>query len=382
MLKTLAFFVGLAVVGGTARGQAQPASSVPAVPSATALPLEPVSNWEYTSSVRASVGWRDNLLLSPFAPLARGFGRAEVEAFFLRSAAEWQFISFLNGDVLRYFSPPPETTGEDQWFGHGEVRWQRWPAWRVAAKLAGFRQDAVLDLSETEAVRTIAPARVQGALVTLTNRFELPGGFAVEPLGQVKRTDYRSFAGDYDERRGGARLEWKHGERLELSGTWYEHRRDYAARPQYTAGGRARTGTLLQFWQRGGEVKAATTWSGGGDWQLAVAAGRLESRDRSSGFFDYDQRSWRAEAGWRRAAWQVSFEGDARRLLYRIQTVGTGTAPPPRRADSRETSARIERTLNERWSVFLQHRWERTHSNEPGFSYRATTILGGAQRNF
>src|SRR5688572_31056561 len=73
------------------------------------------ATWHPSAAARASVGWRDNVLLSPFAPLERGFARGELEAILLRPMQDrWQFISFLNGDVLHYFSPPPETRGEYQ----------------------------------------------------------------------------------------------------------------------------------------------------------------------------------------------------------------------------------------------------------------------------
>ena len=68
------------------------------------------SSWHPSATARASLGWRDNLLLSPFSPVERGFARAEIEALLLRPMRRhWEFVSFLNGDVLRYFAPPPET---------------------------------------------------------------------------------------------------------------------------------------------------------------------------------------------------------------------------------------------------------------------------------
>jgi hypothetical protein len=98
-----------------------PASVVPATPPLPAelqAELERLAraSWLPSVSARASLGWRDNVLLSPFAPLARAFARAEVEAILMRPMRNrWQFVSFLNGDVLRYFAPPPETHGEQQW---------------------------------------------------------------------------------------------------------------------------------------------------------------------------------------------------------------------------------------------------------------------------
>jgi hypothetical protein len=321
-------------------------------------------------------------MLSPFVPTGRAFGRAEVESFFLRSRGEWQFLSLLNGDVIRYFSPPPDTGGEQMWFLHAEARWQRWPSWRVAWKADGFLQDTVIDLSETEAVRTVLAARVRGGFTSLAPRFVLPGGLALEPLAQVKRVDYNQIPGDYDETRTGLRLEWKRTPSLALSAAWLEYRRRFDARQNYTAGGRALPGTHLRFWLRDGELKATTTWGTAGRWTAAAAVGRLANRDRASGFFDYDQKRLRAELEWRGAAWKIHFEGAAKRLDYLIQTVGAGTAPPPRITDSFDTRLRVERSLGPGWLLFAEHTWERSRSNEREFTYRANTALAGLQRDF
>ena len=90
----------------------------------------------------------------------------------------------------------------------------------------------------------------------------------------------------------------------------------------------------------------------------------------------------RFEAGWRSAAWRVNLDADAKRMYYLGQTVGSGIATPTRITDDYETTLRVERDLNTRWSLFGEHRWERSRSNESEFSYRANTVLAGIQRSF
>lgn len=341
------------------------------------------STWHPSAAVRTSLGWRDNVLLSPFTPIGRTFARAEVEAMLLRPMRNrWEFISFFNGDVLRYFSPPPESAGEQQWSLHAETRWQPIDAARLSLKATGYLRDMVIDLSETEARRVVAPTRVRGAYVVASTRVTLPAGFQFEPIAQVKRTDYRDYPGDYDETRLGAKLEWRHRSGATLSAAWFDVDRPYDQREKYSASGRSLVGTHLRFHQRDGELKARMTWSGGGDWSLAGTIGRLENRDRSSGYFDYDQKRARFEAGWRSAAWHVNLDADAKRMDYLGQTVGSGIAPPTRITDDYETTLRVERDLNTRWTLFGEHRWERSRSNESEFSYRANTVLAGIQRSF
>jgi hypothetical protein len=368
-----------AALGFWIGGRAQTSSTGEA---AGAVPVASVAPGGFTGSWTASTGWRENVMLSPYAPVDRAFGRGEVEALYFRERGQWQFTSFLNGDVMRYFSAPAETSGESTWFARGEVRWQRRPWWRLALKLDGFMQDAVFDLSEAEALRTVARLRVRGAIAGLAPRLSLPGGFEVEPLLQVRRTDYRTFAGDYDEERHGIRLHWQRQEWLGAEVSWTEHRRSYAERQNYTLGGRALAGTHLRFQQRVGGAKLTSAWEAAGEWTAELRGERLQNRDQASGFFDYDQDSWGGESTFRHQRWSLSAEFEARRLRYLNQTVGTGIAPPARRADSRELAVKVGREFNERWSMFLQHRWERTDSNEPGFSYVTRTIWGGVQRVF
>lgn len=348
------------------------------------LPAAFESRWHPSATLRTSVGWRDNILLSPFAPIERAFGRAEVEAMLLRPMKDkWEFLSFLNGDVLRYFSPPTETSGEQQWALHAEGRWQPVEPLRFGLKAGAYFRDMVVDFSETEARREVAPTRVQGGYTMAVARVQLPGGFTFEPSVQGRRTDYREYSGDYDELRPGARLEWERGVALAISVAGSESRRDYATRPNYTAGGRVLPGTRLSFRLRDGEVRVRTGWMRtGGEWNLAATLGRVENRDEASGYFDYDQDRARLELGWEGILWRVALDATAKRTDYLIQTVGVGIAPPPRIAEDTAATLRVERLLDHRWTLFAENHWERSRSNEREFSYRANTVLAGVQREF
>ena len=389
MLKLLHFLTGapLLLVGlidlRAESSSTSPAASVILPPELQAeLDALLPSAWVPSVEARTSLGWRDNVLLSPFAPIDRGFARGEIEALLMRPMDNrWAFISFLNGDVLRYFSPPPESGGEQQWSLHTEGRWQPLNRARLALKAAGYLRDMVIDLSETEATRVVAPTRVRGGYVTGITRLTYRR-FQFEPSVQVKRTDYRDYAGDYDEVRSGGRIEWRHSEALAISAAWFEGRRSYDERMEFNAGGRALPGTHLRFRQSDGEVKIRSGWRKGGEWSIAATVGRLENRDRAFGYFDYDQKRARLEVDWSAGNWQVYFDADARRMDYLVQTVGAGIAPPPRISDDHEILLRVERELDSRWAVFGEHRWERSRSNEIEFSYRANTVLAGVQRSF
>jgi hypothetical protein len=349
------------------------------------------SPWDVTTTLRASAGWRENVTVSSIQRIDRAFWRGEAEAFVLRPVGtKWEFLSFLDGDVLRYLSPPPGVAGEQQWVEHLEGRWQPGPWLRVALKGVGFLQDTFLDPSQTEGSQ-LPPLRVrlQGAYSTLTPRILLPWGFALEPSVQVKRITYRGYNGDYDEIRPGLLVEWKRSDKLVLSAAWYDHTRHYSHLLASTAGGRLLANHLLIVHEREGELKAKTTFDAGGRWTITASADRLEHRDRAFGNLDYNQDRAQMEVAWERAGWRATVNGDARRLDYLVQQVGTGIVRPHRIADIYEASARLERDLGPKWTLFAEHRWERNRSNldltdDLGyrFSYWTATSLIGIQRAF
>jgi hypothetical protein len=349
-----------------------------------AAELAALTGWQHTATVRSSIGLRDNVLLSPFDPIARPFARGELEVFLLRpEAGAWDFLGFLNGDVTRYFSPPAETGGEQQWFLHGEARWQPLPNFRAALKADIFLQDSVIDLSEIATQREFLPTRAQGFFATLVPRWQLPRGFAVEALGQARVTDYRDLASDYAESRFGVRLDWKRSHRLALSLAAYERLRHFRQRNQFTAAGRALAGTRLRFEQREVELKESSSWTAGKfRWSPGLTLGWLTNSDAASGYFDYDQKRARLEVAAERNRTRINFEAHVKRMVYRVQTVGVGIAPPARREDNFETAVRAEHRVGKVYTVFAEHRWERNRSNQSEFSYRCNTVLAGLERTF
>lgn len=369
-----------------ASAPAAPRGAAPAAADAAALTAEEEallaallgSPWQRSTALRGAVGWRDNVLLSAFRPLARSFGQAELESLWMRPLGpRAEFVVFLNGEVLRYFSPPAESSGEQLWFAHAELRWSPAAPVRLAAKADAFLQDSVLDLSETEASRLVAPTRSRGAFGTVSARLSLPAGVTLEPLAQVKHTDYREFPGDYSEPVGGLRVEWASGPRWRAGLAGHARWRRYADRPAYTAGGRPLPGTRLRFRQR--EAEARIEWNSAGRGSARLVTGWLQNRDTTSGFFDYDQQRVRMELTWQPAPWRIVLHGEARRIEYRVQTVGVGIAPPPRIEDGFETRLRLERSLGRTWTIFTEHAWDRSRSNAAEFSYRMNTVLAGAQ---
>lgn len=339
--------------------------------------------WISESSLSASLGWTDNALLSAFQPLDRAFSAAEVEAILIRPRQlGLQVVAGLNGHVLRYVSSLPAHSGEQQWTLYNEIRWTPVDALQLGLKTAGYWQDSVIDLSESEAQRFVEPIRVRAGAVTCAPLVKLPARLRLEPAVQLKRHDYRGYAGDYDDRRGAVRLEWRPTSDLTLSAGGHELRRRFDHRLRYTAGGRPLPGTRLEFRQREFEMTTRLAWGSSRAWAATIRAARLWNRDRASGYFDHRRTQASAEVEWQRSDWRGVAWIEGARTDYRTQTVGTGISPPARLTDDYETVLRLERTLGPKWLTFAEHRWQRSRSNQPGLGYRANTLLAGVRRSF
>lgn len=303
----------------------------------------------------------------------------------------WQFFSVWSGDVLRYVNPPPSVSGEQQWLGHVETRWNPGARLRLTARAVGFLQDAFVDPSLSEGLQ-LRPVwvRLNGGYGALTARVSLPGSLTVEPTVQLRRVEYvRGYPGHYDEVRAGGRIEWKHSDALSISAAVFEAKRDYDELLQSTAGNRPLSGWLLWLRQRDAELRVTTGFIAAGEWSVTALVGRVQNRDEAFGFLDYDQDRARLQVRWARSRWSVSMTGDARRTDYRVQRVGSGRADlrPFRLTDGYDLHGRVERELDGKWTVFVDQRWERSRSNiveagERPFDYEASMVALGLERTF
>lgn len=340
--------------------------------------------WYRGGTLRLLAGHTDNVQLSPLDKRGRGFVQGEVEAYAIHPAQErWELRAIVSGELRRYVDPLPETTGEQRWLGRVEAAFAaaRW----LRLGLAGnaFYQDQVYDLSPDAGRRFVAKMRVGGAIGTFQPRLTFGRGWEVEPMVQVRETNYLDFAEDFAETRTGVRVRWRSGGRFQASATVHEHRREYRDRVNYTAGGRPLSGTKLRFEQVVAEARVGWIWTAKhGRWSVSPAVFHTTNRDEAAGFFDYDQGRVRCDLAWEGGRWRVDADVGTGRYRYLVQTVGMGIAPPARVRDDSAANVAVEYALTERWRALARGGWERSRSNEINASYDVTTVSTGVACNF
>lgn len=363
-----------------------PLASPVATAGAEGSPAAPAKTpaWYRGGTLRLLAGHTDNVQLSPLESRGRGFMQGEVEAYAIHPARErWELRAIVSGELRRYVDPLPETKGEQRWLGRAEAAFApaRWL--RLAAAGDAFYQDQVYDLSPDAGRRFVARMRVRGAIGTFQPRLTLGRRWEIEPMVQLRETNYLDFAEDFSETRGGVRVRWKRDERFQVSAAVHEHRREYRDRVNYTAGGRALNGTKLHFEQVAAEGRASWMWATKrGRWSVSPAVFYTTNRDEAAGFFDYDHGRARCDVAWEGGRWRVDADVGTGRYRYLVQTVGMGIAPPARVRDDSAVNVAVEYALTERWRVIARGGWERSRSNEINATYAVTTVSSGVACNF
>jgi hypothetical protein len=371
-------------VGATlavARGQETPAAAPPFVmtPEIAAL-VATLPAWSTMANVETGVGYKDNLLLSHADEEASGFARGTVNAMasHLRLGDRTDYSFGFTAEGTRYFSGT-SVNHEANAFALAKWRYHLDDVFKFNLDLKGYYEDEIFDVSDTDVQRVVAQLKVAGVIAGPTLRWNFRPWVWIETSGDGKRESYRESLYNNKVAEGTARLGWKPGARFEASIAGTERQRDYDTHPQYSVSGRALDGTHLENTEREGEARGDVTWDAHAHWKTATRLRVLHFTDNGSGYFNYHERKIDCDLDWENGAWLVHTEGEAGRREYEVQTVGLGLAPPPRVRDEFSAKVRVERKLNERWTLYAEYNWERNRCNDPIASYNMNEGLLGVR---
>lgn len=376
-LVTVLFPALLGVGAAWTTGRATPQSGDQLPPELAAL-LNAQPTWSASAAAHAAVGHKDNLLLSSESEQESSLVRVGAEAFLWRlPRGGTDFSAFINAEQARYFSEA-SIDDESEAFAHFEWRHRLGDRWKFAIGFQGYYLDQVFDVSDTEIQRLIAELKMYGMNFGPTIRWSVGRGWWFEGRGTGKRERYDDGANDSRLAEGSLRLGWT-GKRVEVDLAAIRNRRRFDRREQYSLGGRPVDGTLLRVVERELEGQVQIVWDSAERWKTTSRVSALQYRDNGSGFFNYRERKVTQELSWTGQRWSGTFEGEARRLEFDVQTVGVGILPPARVKDDFKLTVRAERKFSARWSGFAEYQWERSRSNDRLASYRVNEGLLGAR---
>ncbi len=341
------------------------------------------SRWAGAPAAQVLVGHTDNALLSSVAPQASWFGETKLDSLWRHEAGErWQATGYVEATWRHYAAADLGIRDQGGWHARGEVRWS--PLGRVALSgiASGFGETSIVDFSETTDTRLIAVARLRGGSLGSVARLELHRTLSFQVSARTSRVDYRTFSGDYSAREPAARLEWRPLARLTLSAGWRATDRAYSDRPRYTAGGRALAGTRLTLDHTTADVDLQLALDARGATRLGLRGSRGEARDGASGYFDYRLTRGTVRLEHRQGAWRWLAEFGRHEQVYRVQTGGTGIAPPPRQARRQQLEVQVERRLTSGWTWLGAFTREQERGNLSEFDYAAAVATSGFRFSF
>jgi hypothetical protein len=339
--------------------------------------------WVGAPAVQVLIGHTDNALLSSVAPRASGFGETKVDTVWAHAPGDrWQVNGYAEATWRHYFASTVGTRNQGGGRARGEVRWSSVGRLTLGAVASAFGETTVVDFSETTDTRLIAVARTRGGALAALGRFALHRTLTLQANARTSRVDYRTFAGDHIAREPSVRLEWQPLPRISLHACRRVAMRDYVDRPRYTAGGRVLAGTRLALRQDTTEAEVQVALAARGTTQVGLRGSRGETRDGGSGYFDHriDHGSLRLEH--RQGVWRWRGEFGRQTQVYRVQTGGTGIAPPARRARRHQFEFQVERKFAPGRTLLASFAREAERGNLAEFNYRAATVSGGLRLSF
>lgn len=337
------------------------------VPPAVVLPV--VSQWTMSSTVEASAGYKDNLLLSAAGEERSPFLRGSASFLLLRATTgRLDYSLFTQVDATRYLAGEAVRHDARAWL-QTELGYRWSERFKVALPVTAYHSDQVFDVSDTEVERLVAALKVNGASVAPLARWTLPASAWVEAQATGERKSFEDGSNSGGVGEGALRLGWKPLSRLELRLGGTRRWRGFDRRAMYTAAGRELAGTRLRISEREWEGRADVGWDAAARWRSLVRAGRLTYRDNGSGYFSFHQSRLTHELEWRNGPWLCRLVAEAKRVEFDVQTVGFGLAPPPRVKDDFLGEIRVERGLGRKWTLLAGATWERARSNDAVASY-------------
>jgi hypothetical protein len=334
--------------------------------------------WDTTARVTTGFGYRDNVLRSSITPESSAFFNASGDVSFLRLADSGAHLTlFILGDDTRYFDAP--SVNYEQFFsGTAQGVTPLGAQDELGGQFNYLYQHQVLDVSETEAIRT--RLLVDGHSLALRPHWKhmLGGGWAVQMEAAGLRQFYEGDLDDYWEVGGRLSAIRRYGHRSEISLGYQAKQLRYDTREQFDSFGVALPGTSLDYWQHEFATQWRHHWDEARHWRSTSKLSYLLSRDNGSGYFDYDRVLFSQQLRWAAALWEIKTTGRFGWYLYDTQLVGT---------ENRERSyatidLRVERRLGKHWLIYASAEREWNFSNDPLDEYRDWMASAGVGLEF
>jgi hypothetical protein len=342
---------------------------------------EKISPWDKSISLKGGFGYKDNVLLSSFAPQSSSFTQAGLDLMVLRLPIDnTEFLFFASGEDRRYLHSVG-VNKEQTLITQAQLKQALGKGWQAGLSLQYFYLDQVFDVSATEA--DLATVKLQGH--GLTARPSLRQSFGTRDALQLElpltRQYFISPLDDYWE--GGPKLTWEHeyGYGSEWTASVGLNHRLYDHRSPADLSGNISPGGSLEFEQPAAEWAWRHHWDQKKRWRTVTKAGYEYNLDNGSGFYDYHRYQISQQIRYTAASWEVAAQAKWYRYQYPLRTLSM-TDLNKRHLTGLMLTLRGHQTIYKSWKLFAEYEYERQQSNQAGFGYTVNTILSGVEWEF
>jgi len=353
------------------------ASMMPGALAAEPAPKLRTALWDVSYELHSGAGYRDNVLLSPFAPMGSAFVEGSAEITLMRlSSSDHEFFAFASYEDLRYLDDSVTADREQTAMVFSQYRYSPSADWRVGANVQYLFMDQILDASLTEGEFGVIQVQGHSVGARPVVRWKAADKLWIGAEGVFNRQFFRQPLDDYWET--GSKLtfgfEYGHKSELGLGVEWAK--RDYDTRLAPDRTGVAMAGQGLQFDQWKSDLTHRHHWDADRHWRTQTRIGLEQTRDNGAGYYDYDKLLAAEAIRWQNGRWLAEASGRISDFRYRAQTI----SQDPGRLKERillVAKGRVEYSLSSHWKTYAEAEHEISDSNEPSDNYHMTTVHAG-----
>jgi hypothetical protein len=303
--------------------------------------------WDKDITLRAGIGYKDNVLLSPTSPQGSGFFTSGLDLTIFRLPLNGlAFNLTVTGDDARYWRDVEGVQGEDSFLASAQIEKYLQEKWRIGLELKDLYADQVaLSLIQTGGVSAVV---AKGDTL------------GVRPF--VRRDTYG---------RGSQVV-------LTYGGAYIAHDAWLAT----DATGTEISGKKLALWQQTAELKWEHHWDAAQRWRSITKLGFQYEQDNGGGFYDYSLYSLSEELRFTTKNWEIKGTTGVSYYDFPVQPAEPTSPNPTLYITTLNLTLRAERRVYKSLKLFGAFAYERALSDQAESQYRVNIVTGGMSWEF
>ena len=339
--------------------------------------------WDKDITLRAGIGYKDNVLLSPTSPQGSGFFTSGLDLTIFRLPLNGlAFNLTVTGVDARYWRDVGGVQGEDSFLASAQIEKYLREQWRIGLELKDLYADQVaLSLIQTGGVSAVV-AKGDALGVRPFVRRDLGTNWWIQLGLPVAREWWRAPLDD----------DWKYGARVVLAHTYgrgsqmaLTYGAAYIAHDAWLATDATGTeipGKKLALWQQTAELKWEHRWDAAQRWRSITKLGFQYEQDNGGGFYDYSLYSLSEELRFTTKNWEIKGTTGVSYYDFPVQPAESASPNPTLYITTLNLTLRAERRVYKSLKLFGAFAYERALSDQAESQYAVNIVTGGMSWEF